>query len=172
MTAKGQRGESIWYNNISAADRRRRGRRERRVQEIVNVVQSVMEQTILADLLPRSEIEIFLQILQADGSEKAACINAAMLAIANAGKDFCFVLLSPHSILLLSFKLAVLKTLKKRPPSIYPCCALPTHALDCLLVYGALAAILNLNESSSACLLTIRWFGCGMFSTVQSAQVK
>lgn len=67
------------------ADRRRRGKRERRVQEIVNAVQTVMEQTVLLDLLPKSEIEIYLQILQADGAEKAACVNAAMLAIANAG---------------------------------------------------------------------------------------
>ena len=47
-----------------------------------------MEQTVLLDLLPKSEIEIYLQILQADGSEKAACINAAALAIANAGLQF------------------------------------------------------------------------------------
>jgi ribonuclease PH len=32
-----------------------------------------------------SEAFCFMQVLQSDGGERAACINAAMLAIANAG---------------------------------------------------------------------------------------
>ena len=48
-------------------------------------MQSTLEHTILLDLLVKSEVEVFLQVLQADGGERAACINAAMLAVANAG---------------------------------------------------------------------------------------
>ena len=48
-------------------------------------MQGTLEHTILLDLLVKSEVEVFLQVLQADGGERAACINAVMLAIANAG---------------------------------------------------------------------------------------
>jgi exosome complex component RRP41 len=44
-----------------------------------------MEQNILLDLFPRAQIDICLQVLQADGGILCACINAAMLAVADAG---------------------------------------------------------------------------------------
>lgn len=49
-------------------------------------MQATLEQAVLLDLLPRSDIEVFVQVLQADGGERAACINAAVLAMANAGR--------------------------------------------------------------------------------------
>jgi len=64
---------------------RRRTWRDRRIHDLTSAVQATLEQTVLLELLPRSEIGVFVQVLQADGGERAACINAAMLAIANAG---------------------------------------------------------------------------------------
>eukprot|EP00027_Filamoeba_sp_ATCC50430_P006856 CAMPEP_0168564390 /NCGR_PEP_ID=MMETSP0413-20121227/13222_1 /TAXON_ID=136452 /ORGANISM="Filamoeba nolandi, Strain NC-AS-23-1" /LENGTH=106 /DNA_ID=CAMNT_0008596063 /DNA_START=333 /DNA_END=649 /DNA_ORIENTATION=- len=45
----------------------------------------------MTTLFPRSQIDIYVQILQADGGTRCAAINAATLAIINAGipmKDF------------------------------------------------------------------------------------
>lgn len=58
------------------------------MQELRSTVQSTLEQAIMLELLPRSEVEVFVQVLQADGGERAACMNAAMLAVANAGTIF------------------------------------------------------------------------------------
>ena len=48
-------------------------------------MQATLEQAVLLDLIPGSELEVFVQVLQADGGERTACINAAVLAIADAG---------------------------------------------------------------------------------------
>ncbi|RHN68533.1 putative polyribonucleotide nucleotidyltransferase, PNPase/RNase PH domain-containing protein [Medicago truncatula] len=44
-----------------------------------------MEERILTHLMPRSQIDIYVQVLQADGGTRSACINAATLALADAG---------------------------------------------------------------------------------------
>ena len=59
-------------------------------------MQATLEQAILLDLLPRSDLEVFIQVLQADGGERAACVNAAVLAVANAGKVFGSASLNFH----------------------------------------------------------------------------
>ena len=69
----------------SLGERRKRTRRDRRLQELRQAVQATLEQAVLLELLPGSELEIFVQVLQADGGEQTACINAAVLAVANAG---------------------------------------------------------------------------------------
>jgi exosome complex component RRP41 len=48
-----------------------------------------MEATILTHLMPRTQIDIFVQVLQADGGTRSACINAATLALADAGIPMC-----------------------------------------------------------------------------------
>lgn len=57
----------------------------RRSTEISLVIRQTMEASILTDLMPRSQIDIFVQVLQADGGTRSACINAATLALADAG---------------------------------------------------------------------------------------
>lgn len=49
------------------------------------MIRNTLEQTILLQLLPRSQIEVYVQVLQADGGTRCASINAAMLALADAG---------------------------------------------------------------------------------------
>lgn len=70
---------------FSTGERRRRGKTDRRATEITSVIRSALEQTILLELMPGSQIDIFVQVLQADGGTRCACINAAMLALAEAG---------------------------------------------------------------------------------------
>ncbi|XBI61494.1 hypothetical protein VPH35_042281 [Triticum aestivum] len=58
---------------------------DRRSTEISLVIRQTMEASILTHLMPHSQIDIFVQVLQADGGTRSACINAATLALADAG---------------------------------------------------------------------------------------
>ncbi|CAH8319425.1 unnamed protein product [Eruca vesicaria subsp. sativa] len=49
------------------------------------VIRQTIEASILTQLLPHSQIDIFLQVLQDDGGTRSACINAATLALSDAG---------------------------------------------------------------------------------------
>ncbi len=44
-----------------------------------------MQAAIRTELYPRSQIDIFVEVLQADGGEYGACVNAATLALIDAG---------------------------------------------------------------------------------------
>lgn len=69
---------------FSTGERRRRGKSDRRATEITKAIRNTLEQTILTELMPRSQIDIYVQVLQADGGTRCACINAAFLALAAA----------------------------------------------------------------------------------------
>ncbi|KAJ0045401.1 hypothetical protein Pint_06475 [Pistacia integerrima] len=71
--------------NFSTGDRMRKPKGDRRSTEISLVIRQTMEACILTNLMPRSQIDIFVQVLQADGGTRSACINAATLALADAG---------------------------------------------------------------------------------------
>merc|ERR1711924_395936 len=58
---------------------------DRQSVERSNWIQQTFESAILLETYPRSQIRLFVQILQADGSSVAAAINAATLALADAG---------------------------------------------------------------------------------------
>ncbi|PUZ64830.1 hypothetical protein GQ55_3G174200 [Panicum hallii var. hallii] len=70
---------------FSTGDRRRKPKGDRRSTEISLVIRQTMEASILTHLMPRSQIYIFVQVLQADGGTRSACTNAATLALADAG---------------------------------------------------------------------------------------
>lgn len=70
---------------FSTGERRRRGKTDRRSAEISMVIRNTLEQNIIVEALPRTQIDIFVQVLQADGGTRCACINAAFLALADAG---------------------------------------------------------------------------------------
>ena len=57
----------------------------RRAIEISKVTKEVFENIILVENFPRSEIDIFIEILQADGGTRAAGITAAAVALATSG---------------------------------------------------------------------------------------
>ena len=62
-----------------------------RSQEVSYVIRQTFESAIMTNLFPRSEISIYIQVIQADGGTRCAAINAATLALINAGipmKDF------------------------------------------------------------------------------------
>ncbi|KAG0666371.1 Exosome non-catalytic core component [Rhodotorula mucilaginosa] len=63
----------------------RRAGKDRRTIEIAAAVKNTFEPVLLLHLYPRSSIDIYLQILENDGSLLQACINATSLALISAG---------------------------------------------------------------------------------------
>lgn len=53
--------------------------------EISLAIRRCFEQIILTTLYPRSRISIHCTIIQSDGGELACCLNAALLAVIDAG---------------------------------------------------------------------------------------
>lgn len=57
----------------------------RRSTEISKVIKEVFENVILAEKFPKTQIDIFVDVLQADGGTRVTSITAAALALADAG---------------------------------------------------------------------------------------
>lgn len=70
---------------FSTSTRKQRPRGDYRSLEITNCVKEVVETAVLTTTYPHSQIDIFLEVLQADGGVLSACINAASLALIHAG---------------------------------------------------------------------------------------
>lgn len=76
---------------FSTIERKRKPRSDIRSLELTNNMREIFDNVILTSLFPNSQIDIFLEVLQSDGSNMSACINAATLALIHAGiplKDF------------------------------------------------------------------------------------
>ncbi|KAL8608958.1 Exosome complex component RRP41 [Nucella lapillus] len=76
---------------FSTGERKRRPRGDRKSTEMTSHLQQTFDTTILTALHPRSQIDIFVEVLQADGGNYSACVNAATLALIDAGiplKDY------------------------------------------------------------------------------------
>jgi len=76
---------------FSTGERKKKTKGDRRAKEISLLLRETFESVILVNLFPRSQIDIYVQILQADGGTRCASINAVTLALINAGipmKDF------------------------------------------------------------------------------------
>ncbi|KAF8150549.1 ribosomal protein S5 domain 2-type protein [Crassisporium funariophilum] len=70
---------------FSTGDRRKRSRGDKRILEFAATIKSTFEPVVQTNLYPRSQIDIFVQVLQQDGGLLQACINATTLALINAG---------------------------------------------------------------------------------------
>ena len=57
----------------------------RREVELSKVIRESLEPSVFVDLYPRTGIDVFIEVLQADGGTRCAGITAASLAIADAG---------------------------------------------------------------------------------------
>lgn len=57
----------------------------RRSTELSKVIRETFENVIMADAFPRTQINIFLEVLQGDGGTRVASITAASVALADAG---------------------------------------------------------------------------------------
>ncbi|KND01023.1 uncharacterized protein SPPG_04117 [Spizellomyces punctatus DAOM BR117] len=71
--------------SFSSGERKQKLRRDRRLMEIASTIKRTFENVILTTTFPRSEIDIYLQVLQIDGGALHTAINAATLALVDAG---------------------------------------------------------------------------------------
>ena len=70
---------------FSTGERRRRTKGDRRTNELSTFVRGCLETCVSTELMARSQLDVTIQVLQADGGVRAAAINAAVLAIVDAG---------------------------------------------------------------------------------------
>ena len=70
---------------FSTMNRGKESKRDIKMRAFTKTLKDIYEQFILLDLYTRSEIELNVMILQDNGSYKGAAINAATLALINAG---------------------------------------------------------------------------------------
>ncbi len=74
------------YNMASfSVEERRRPGPDRRSYELSKVSREALEPVILTSYFPKSVIDIFVEVLQADAGTRTAGINAASVALADAG---------------------------------------------------------------------------------------
>nr|CAH0106176.1 unnamed protein product [Daphnia galeata] len=70
---------------FSMGERKRRPRGDRKSTEMSTHLEETFSAAIRTELYPRSQIDIFVEVLQADGGNYTACVNAAMMALVDAG---------------------------------------------------------------------------------------
>lgn len=70
---------------FSTSERKRRPRGDMKSTEMTLHLKQAMQASIKTELYPYSQIDIFLEVLQADGGNYCACVNAATLALIDAG---------------------------------------------------------------------------------------
>lgn len=76
---------SIAVAGFSSTDRKRLGRGDKRVAELAATLAKALAAALCAGLFPRSSIHVALHVLAQDGSLLAALVNAASLALVDAG---------------------------------------------------------------------------------------
>jgi exosome complex component RRP41 len=70
---------------FAQTDRRRRTKGDKRVQELQTTISQTFQTHLFTHLYPRSTISITLHVLSLDGALLVACLNAASLALVDAG---------------------------------------------------------------------------------------
>lgn len=68
-----------------SVDERKSPAPSRREMELSKVIRESLEPVVLADLYPRTTIDLFVEVLQSDGGSRCAGITGASLALADAG---------------------------------------------------------------------------------------
>ncbi|KAF9223574.1 hypothetical protein BS17DRAFT_795729 [Gyrodon lividus] len=70
---------------FSTGERRKRSRGDKRLLELASTIKSTFEPVVQTHLYPRSQIDIFIQVIQQDGGLLPACLNGTTLVLAAAG---------------------------------------------------------------------------------------
>lgn len=71
--------------SFGAGERKKKPRGDRKSQERALQLRHAMEAVINLELFAKSQIDIFIEVLQVDGSDFCAAVNAATLALIDAG---------------------------------------------------------------------------------------
>ncbi|GAA5955823.1 hypothetical protein JCM3765_001863 [Sporobolomyces pararoseus] len=81
-------GSAAWGERVNQSEATggvRKGGKDRRTVELAASIKNTFEPVLLLHLYPRSSIDVYLQILESDGSVLQAAINATTLALISAG---------------------------------------------------------------------------------------
>jgi exosome complex component RRP41 len=70
---------------FASAEEHGRSGPSRRSNELSKVIKEVFQNVIIAEKYPNTQIDIYLDVLQAEGGTRTASITAAAVALANAG---------------------------------------------------------------------------------------
>ncbi|ETN62706.1 exosome complex component RRP41 [Anopheles aquasalis] len=70
---------------FSTGERKKRPRGDRKSQEMTIHLKQALSAAIKMELYPRSQIDVYIEVLQADGGNYCASVNAATLALIDAG---------------------------------------------------------------------------------------
>eukprot|EP00035_Acanthoeca_spectabilis_P023569 m.449973 g.449973 ORF g.449973 m.449973 type:complete len:245 (+) comp19895_c0_seq1:152-886(+) len=70
---------------FSTLERKYRSKGDKKSTEVEVLLAQTFAEAVITNLYPRSEVNIFVQVLQSDGGEVVAAINAATLAVIDAG---------------------------------------------------------------------------------------
>lgn len=74
------------YNMAAfSVDERKRPGPDRRSIEISKVISEALDQAIMVEQFPRTQIDVFIEVLQADAGTRIAGLTAAAVAVASAG---------------------------------------------------------------------------------------
>lgn len=79
---------------FAGLERKRRRGGDRKGVELAMAVQQSLEATVLVANYPNTQIDVFLTVLQDDGGRLPACLNAAVLAVIDAGVSMKDMLVS------------------------------------------------------------------------------
>ncbi|CAG0917020.1 unnamed protein product [Notodromas monacha] len=81
----------VALSEFCSTERKDSSKNDRPAAEIASAIEEIFESAILTHLYPESQIDIFIEVLEADGSLVAAAVNASTLAVMQAGlpmRDF------------------------------------------------------------------------------------
>lgn len=68
-----------------STDERKNPAPSRREIEISKVIREALEPVVVSEAFPRTSIDVFIEVISADGGTRTAALNAASLALADAG---------------------------------------------------------------------------------------
>ena len=68
-----------------STDERKNPAPSRREIEISKVIREALEPVVISEAFPRTSIDVFIEVISADGGTRTAALNAASLALADAG---------------------------------------------------------------------------------------
>ncbi|KAG5175397.1 ribosomal protein S5 domain 2-type protein [Tribonema minus] len=70
---------------FAGSDRRKRRPTDRKTVEMAMSIKAVFEGAVMLELYPRTQIDLYIHLIQTDGGQLPASINAASLALTDAG---------------------------------------------------------------------------------------
>ena len=93
-SGKGKISCTIFMTNFATAVHKENPKRQLKMRDFAQVVKETFESVVSLELYPMSQIDIHIIVLQNDGAYKAAAINAASLALVDAGINMKDLLVS------------------------------------------------------------------------------